>query len=81
MRRTPTQVALVTATALILVACGGGDGKDSQAPSAPTGLSVQAGSALSAHVMWDEAKDNVAVSGYVVYRGRPKSRTFPPNSG
>ncbi|WP_405607362.1 fibronectin type III domain-containing protein [Streptomyces sp. NBC_01511] len=77
MRRTPTQVALVTATALILVACGGGDGKDSQAPSAPTGLSVQAGSALSAHVMWDEAKDNVAVSGYVVYRGKAKVKDVP----
>lgn len=73
MRRTPTQVALVTATALTLVACGGGgDDKDSQAPSAPTGVSVQAGSALSAHVMWGKAKDNVAVSGYVVYRGKEK---------
>ncbi|GGJ90234.1 hydrolase [Streptomyces camponoticapitis] len=78
MRRTPTQVALVTATALALVACGGGgDDKDSEAPSAPTGFSVQAGSALSAHVMWEAAKDNVAVSGYVVYRGKDKIKDVP----
>lgn len=80
MRRTPTQVALVTATALALVACGGGDDKDSQAPSAPTGLSVQAGSALSAHVMWEQAKDNVAVSGYVVYRGKDKVKDVPADT-
>ncbi|MFD3524483.1 fibronectin type III domain-containing protein [Streptomyces sp. NPDC058653] len=80
MRRTPTQVALVTATALTLVACGGGDDKDSEAPSAPTGLSVQAGSALSAHVMWEAAKDNVAVSGYAVYRGKDKVKDVPPET-
>ncbi|MFE3251084.1 fibronectin type III domain-containing protein [Streptomyces sp. NPDC059209] len=79
MRRTPTQVALVTATALTLVACGGGgDDKDSQPPSAPKGLSVQAGSAVSAHVMWEAAKDNVAISGYVVYQGDTKVKDVAP---
>nr|WP_309235418.1 fibronectin type III domain-containing protein [Streptomyces sp. TRM64462] len=56
--------------------------EDSRPPSAPTGVTAQAGSATSVHVMWEPASDDTAVTAYEVFRdGRrvtivPGSRTM-----
>jgi chitodextrinase len=67
--RTSTSAALVLALSLpaLLAGCrfGGGDG---QAPTAPTGLTAQAGSATSVHVMWNSSTDDTGVAGYEVVR-------------
>ncbi|MFF3643513.1 fibronectin type III domain-containing protein [Streptomyces sp. NPDC002564] len=85
MRRTPhlsTPLTLLTATAataLALGGCawGGGDAEDTSPPAAPRGLTVQAGSATTAHVMWNQATDNTEVTGYEVYRGGKKVKEVP----
>lgn len=48
---------------------GGTPGGDTQAPTAPTGLTVSATTASSASLRWSPASDNVGVTGYDVYRG------------
>ncbi|ATL25833.1 fibronectin type III domain-containing protein [Streptomyces formicae] len=83
MRRTPhlsTPLTLLTAlavTALGGCAWGGGDGQDTSPPAAPRGLTVQAGSATTAHVMWNQATDDTAVTGYEVYRDAKKVKRVP----
>ncbi|MEU6992149.1 fibronectin type III domain-containing protein [Streptomyces sp. NPDC046465] len=62
----------VTAAALGGCAWGGGDAEDTRPPAAPRGLTVQAGSATTAHVMWNQAVDDTEVTGYEVYRGTKK---------
>ncbi|WP_369217831.1 fibronectin type III domain-containing protein [Streptomyces flavofungini] len=85
MRRTPRSslpVALLTALAVTAVGgCdwgGGGDGRqDTTPPAAPRGLTVEAGSATTAHVMWNQATDDTGVTGYEVYRDAKRVRTVP----
>ncbi|MFE6165129.1 fibronectin type III domain-containing protein [Streptomyces sp. NPDC056486] len=80
VRRTPHLAALLTLTACMLTACAwGGDqeAKDVQPPAAPRGVTVQAGSATTAHVMWNQATDNTAVTGYDVYRGATRVKRVP----
>ena len=80
VRRTPHLAALLTVTACTLTACawgGGQDAKDVQPPAAPRGVTVQAGSATTAHVMWNQATDNTAVTGYDVYRGTTRVKRVP----
>jgi len=48
---------------------GGGGGDDTTAPSAPANLKVTGTTANSVSLAWDASTDNVAVSGYDVYRG------------
>ncbi|WP_173317542.1 glycoside hydrolase family 48 protein [Streptomyces fulvorobeus] len=59
----------------------GGGGGDTEAPTAPTGLTVTATTNDSVSLTWAAATDNVAVTGYDVYRngvlaGSPTTRTF-----
>ncbi|MFG2501043.1 fibronectin type III domain-containing protein [Streptomyces sp. NPDC048441] len=80
MRRTPHALLAVTAAACTLTACawsGGQDAKDVQPPAAPRGVTVQAGSATTAHVMWNQATDDTGVTGYDVYRGAAKVEHLP----
>ncbi|MEV8316567.1 fibronectin type III domain-containing protein [Streptomyces sp. NPDC059900] len=80
MRRTPHLSALLALTACTLTACswgGGQDAKDVQPPTAPRGLTVQAGSATTAHVMWNQATDDTGVTGYDVYRGATRVERVP----
>ncbi|MEU7278570.1 fibronectin type III domain-containing protein [Streptomyces sp. NPDC045431] len=51
--------------------------KDTGRPSAPTGVTAQAGSATSVHVMWQPASDDTAVTGYDVYERGRKVRSLP----
>lgn len=85
MRRTPHLSALLAVTACALTAgtltaCawgGDGDAKDVQPPAAPKGVTVQAGTATTAHVMWNQATDDTAVTGYDVYRGATRVERVP----
>ncbi|MEU5580746.1 fibronectin type III domain-containing protein [Streptomyces huasconensis] len=56
---------------------GQGDRQDVRPPAAPRGLTVQAGSATTAHVMWNQATDDTEVTGYVVYRDAKKVKEVP----
>ncbi|MGW5735288.1 MULTISPECIES: fibronectin type III domain-containing protein [Streptomyces] len=80
MRRTPHLSALLAVTACTLTACAWGgdqDSKDVRPPAAPRGVTVQAGSATTAHVMWNRATDDTAVTGYDVYRGATRVKRLP----
>ncbi|MEU6003790.1 fibronectin type III domain-containing protein [Streptomyces sp. NPDC047197] len=77
--------ALLTVTTCALAACtlsacawgGDQDTKDVQPPAAPRGVTVQAGSATTAHVMWNQATDDTEVTGYDVYRGATRVERVP----
>lgn len=75
MRRTLSLTALVSAAVLGLAACGGNAGDPP--PSAPAGVTAQAGSATTVHVMWRGATGAAHVSGYEVYRGGRKVKNVP----
>ncbi|MFE7329021.1 fibronectin type III domain-containing protein [Streptomyces sp. NPDC057565] len=72
VQRPHAHAALATSAALLLAmltACGGtADAADTQRPTAPGGVTAQAGSATSVHVMWNRSSDNKAITGYEVYR-------------
>ncbi|MER8070656.1 fibronectin type III domain-containing protein [Streptomyces sp. NPDC094034] len=76
MRRTFCLAALASAAVLALGACGSND-EAPKAPSAPAGVTAQAGSATSVHVMWKPAPGKDGVSGYEVYRGKTKIKDVP----
>lgn len=66
---------LVSALALVgLAAC---SSPDTRPPAAPTGLTAQAGSATSVHVMWDATAARDGVSGYQVFQGDRLVRQLP----
>ncbi|MGX6740314.1 fibronectin type III domain-containing protein [Streptomyces xantholiticus] len=77
MQRPPTPVVLACSAALLFAACTVQDEKDDKPPSVPVGVSAQAGSATSVHVMWDRAADNNEVTGYEVYRKGTKVKSLP----
>ncbi|MCM2392784.1 fibronectin type III domain-containing protein [Streptomyces albipurpureus] len=76
MQRPPTITALVCAAAFVLTACAGED-KDTQAPNTPKGVTAQAGSATSVHVMWEKAPDGEDVTSYEVFQKGTKVKTLP----
>ncbi|GLX16467.1 MULTISPECIES: fibronectin type III domain-containing protein [Streptomyces] len=67
--------ALALGLAAALAACGT-DG-DTRPPPAPTGLTAQAGSATSVHVMWRTPATADGVSGYQVFQGGQLVRELP----
>ncbi|WP_313897033.1 fibronectin type III domain-containing protein [Streptomyces sp. GC420] len=74
MRRVPGPALLAAAlllSAVPLAACAG-DSRDRQPPSAPSGVTVHAGSSASVHVMWNAASDDSGVTGYEVFRNSTK---------
>ncbi|MER6614917.1 fibronectin type III domain-containing protein [Streptomyces xantholiticus] len=77
MQRPPTPVVLACFSALLFAACTVQDEKDDKPPSVPLGVTAQAGSATSVHVMWDRAADNKEVTGYEVYRKGTKVKSLP----
>lgn len=85
MEGTPVQrphatAALACSAALLLAtltACGSEVEADTRKPTAPHGVTVQASSATSAHVMWEAATDDKAVTGYEVYREGRKVKSVP----
>lgn len=76
VQRPHVRTALTCSAALLvaaLTACGGPAEGDSKNPTAPEGVTAQAGSATSVHVMWERASDNVGITGYDVYRQGEKA--------
>ncbi|MFD7746894.1 fibronectin type III domain-containing protein [Streptomyces sp. NPDC059698] len=61
----------------LLSACGGSAEADTQPPGAPRGVTAQASSSTSVHVMWKAASDDEKVGGYEVYRGKTKVKSVP----
>ncbi|WP_299120966.1 endonuclease [uncultured Tenacibaculum sp.] len=53
----------------------GGTPPDSQAPTAPSNLTVSSVTQTSANLSWTAATDNTAVTGYDIYRGTTKIGT------
>ncbi|MEK8145528.1 fibronectin type III domain-containing protein [Streptomyces sp. M10(2022)] len=60
-----------------LTACGTTAEADTQKPTAPKGVTAQAGSATSVHVMWEDSSDNKAITGYEVYLKGEKAESVP----
>jgi chitodextrinase len=54
---------------------------DTQAPTAPTGLTANAIDANSVNLSWTAASDNVGVAGYRVYRGATQIATITTGTG
>ncbi|MFG2627377.1 fibronectin type III domain-containing protein [Streptomyces sp. NPDC048473] len=60
-----------------LTACGSTPEADTRKPTTPGHVTAQAGSATSVHVMWEQASDNKAVTGYEIYRKGEKVKSVP----
>ncbi|MFJ1596669.1 fibronectin type III domain-containing protein [Streptomyces sp. NPDC088261] len=75
LRRIFPLAALASVAALGLTACG----SDEAPPAAPAGVTVQAGTATSVHVMWRPAPERSGITGYEVYRGGTKVKDVPAN--
>ncbi|MFF3213511.1 fibronectin type III domain-containing protein [Streptomyces sp. NPDC002886] len=67
-------LALVLAAAA-LTACGGGS--DTTPPAVPAGLTAQAGSATTVHVMWLSAAPSDGVTSFLVYQADRLVRELP----
>ncbi|MFG3497030.1 fibronectin type III domain-containing protein [Streptomyces sp. NPDC047928] len=63
--------------ALLLAACQGDDARDTRPPSSPTGVTAQAGSATSVHVMWERSADDTGVTAYDVFQRDRKVVSLP----
>ncbi|MFI1959051.1 fibronectin type III domain-containing protein [Streptomyces althioticus] len=72
------------AVVLLAVSCrwgGQDDAGGERPPGAPTGVTAQAGSATSVHVMWNRtAPAGSGVTGYEVYRGHIKVKQVPAST-
>ncbi|MEV1045572.1 fibronectin type III domain-containing protein [Streptomyces sp. NPDC049916] len=80
VRRPHRSAALACSAALLLAAltaCGGTADADTQRPSTPEGVTAQASSSTSVHVMWAPATDDEKIAGYEVYRGKTKVKSLP----
>ena len=76
----PRRLLALCGILLLLASCRGGgadeDDGGERPPGAPTGVTAEAGSATSVHVMWNAAAD-ARVSRYEVYRGTTKVGDVP----
>ncbi|MEW1691162.1 fibronectin type III domain-containing protein [Streptomyces sp. NPDC091265] len=80
MQRPHAPAALACSAALLvaaLTACGSQAEADTRGPTTPQGVTVQASSATSAHVMWQPATDDKAVTAYEIYRKGKKVKSVP----
>ncbi|MGW2420568.1 fibronectin type III domain-containing protein [Streptomyces sp. NPDC001709] len=80
MRRVPWPLVLVCGALLLVASCGwsrAAESDEGRAPGAPTGVTAQAGSATSVHVMWNAVPDEPGIRGYEVYRGATKVEEVP----
>lgn len=81
VQRPHATAALACSTAALLLAsltaCDSAPEADTRKPTTPGHVTARASSATSAHVMWERAADNEAVTGYEVYRQGEKVKTVP----
>lgn len=77
--RAPLAYTTCTAALLFATSCGllGDDARRGPALAAPAGVTAQAGSATSVHVMWSRPEGAAEVKGYTVYRGATKVKEVP----
>jgi chitinase len=59
---------------------GGGGGTDTQAPTAPSGLTSTGKTSSSVSLAWSASTDNVGITGYDVYNGSAKATTVTGTS-
>ncbi|MET9322805.1 fibronectin type III domain-containing protein [Streptomyces sp. NPDC003038] len=74
MRRAAAPTLALCLALTGLAACAGAD---TDPPPAPAGLTAQAGSATTVHVMWDAAADRDGVTGYQVFQAGLLVRELP----
>ncbi|MFD2121276.1 fibronectin type III domain-containing protein [Streptomyces cirratus] len=72
--RRPGRTAAALSLCLALAAC---SGSGPQSPPAPAGITAQAGSATSVHVMWEAPSGGTAVTGYSCSRPTGLIRDVP----
>ncbi|GLW46733.1 hydrolase [Streptomyces sp. NBRC 14336] len=73
----PYRLAALCGALLLLASCGWQSGADDgPLPGAPRGVTAEAGSATSVHVMWN-AVPGEDIEGYEVYRGSRKVQEVP----
>lgn len=79
MRRVLVLVSALCATLALLSSCAWGDPDENggRPPGAPTGVTADAGSATSVHVMWNAVVTDRGVHVYEVYRGTTKVKEVP----
>ena len=79
MRRVLVLVSALCAALALLSSCTWGtpDGDGGRPPGAPTGVTAEAGSATSVHVMWNAVATDRGVHVYEVYRGPTKVKEVP----
>lgn len=77
----PTVCAVLACSVFLVVtatACAATEpDRDTENPSRPGGVTAQAGSATSVHVMWDRSTDDTAVTGYEVYGKGAEVKSVP----
>jgi chitodextrinase len=74
------RAAACCAALLLVTSCGwagADDGESGRLPGAPTGVTAEAGSATSVHVMWNALPGGDGISRYEVYRGAGKVLEVP----
>jgi chitodextrinase len=75
-----TCTALLAATLTTVTGCSGAKAqpaRDTSRPTTPAGVTAQAGSAHSVHVMWSAATDDRGVAGYDVFEKGRKVKAVP----
>ncbi|MFE0254804.1 fibronectin type III domain-containing protein [Streptomyces sp. NPDC059010] len=79
MRRVLVPFAALCVALTLLTSCAwGGAAEDGgRLPAAPTGVTADAGSATSVHVMWNAVASERGIRGYEVYRGPTKVKEVP----
>lgn len=70
-------LVLCTTIALLSSCAWSGDEKSGRLPAAPVGVTAEAGSATSVHVMWNTVPADQRVEAYEVYRGTTKVLEVP----
>ncbi|MFI9756929.1 fibronectin type III domain-containing protein [Streptomyces sp. NPDC051963] len=76
----PWRAILALCTLTLVASCGWGgkaDGGGERLPGAPVGVTAEAGSATSVHVMWNAVSSDQGISRYEVYRGTTKVKEVP----
>ncbi|MGW2047040.1 fibronectin type III domain-containing protein [Streptomyces sp. NPDC001858] len=77
MRRVALWIGVWALVAALACGCAASAADDGGGPGAPTGVTAEAGSATSVHVMWNAVAAHPAVDAYEVYRGGTKVGDVP----
>jgi chitodextrinase len=73
----PLAATVLTVCALSLAACAAPPDADTRAPTAPSGVTAQSGSATTVHVMWSASADDRGIAAYEVHQQGRKVKEVP----